>query len=93
MIANNQVTDLTPIPNFKRLDFFELYDNHISDISPLANMSTVLTLLRLESNQISDLSPLGRWAGSSKLDHRLHEASREHRRPDRRRQGLQTDCR
>ena len=50
------------------LDFLDLFANRITDISPLANMSTVLTILRLDNNQISDISPLGRWPGSSKLD-------------------------
>ena len=56
-LANNNVTDISPIVSLGGLTTLNLNNNKISDISPLANLSNLRTLY-LDNNPITDLSPL-----------------------------------
>ena len=56
-LVYNNITDLGPISEL-RLNSLWLWDNQVSDLSPLAGMRS-LTYLDLGHNHISDLSPLG----------------------------------
>ena len=56
-LADNQISDISPLANLTSLTNLWLNDNQINDISSLANL-TSLTWPHLEENQISDISAL-----------------------------------
>ena len=53
----NEISDITPLGELRRLEELQLHFNNISDITPLANL-TNLRILNLELNNISDFRPL-----------------------------------
>ena len=55
-LVYNNITDLTPISDL-RLESLRMWENPVSDLSPLAGMRS-LTLLDLGYNHISDISAL-----------------------------------
>lgn len=73
-LAGNEIVDLTPIKNCKKLEkldlssqFSSLEYRELSDISPLANL-TNLKVLRLKSNDIQDVSVLKNLTNLEELD-------------------------
>lgn len=56
-INRNQVTDLSPIAGFKKLQTLLAWDNQISSIDAVKNL-TGLKNLQLQGNAIADLSPI-----------------------------------
>jgi hypothetical protein len=56
-LANNQITDLSPLAELTNLRELFLNNNQISDLMPLAGL-TNLQSLNLYDNQIIDISPL-----------------------------------
>ena len=56
-LANNEISDLTPLANLTELSVLQLSDNEISTLTPLANL-TELRQLDLANNEIRDLGPL-----------------------------------
>ncbi|TWU51321.1 leucine-rich repeat domain-containing protein [Rubripirellula reticaptiva] len=54
---NNQIKDLTPIAELKRLQSVTLAGNKIRDIKPLQGL-VAMQLLDLSKNQIDDLAPI-----------------------------------
>ena len=57
ILADNRISDLTPLASMPDLVYVELFYNHISDLSPLSGL-TKLKDLNVCSNHISDLTPL-----------------------------------
>lgn len=58
ILADNQVTDLTPIASLTELEYLEVFLNdELSDLSPLAGLTNLIDL-HIGSCNISDLSPL-----------------------------------
>ena len=60
------VRDLTGLELATGLEYLNLFDNEVSDVSPLADLPR-LSDLRLERNRVSDLSPLTRMVGLRQL--------------------------
>lgn len=56
-LADNEVSDLTPLKDLKLLQSLTLARNKIADISPLAGL-TRLQYLELSENQVEDIAPL-----------------------------------
>ena len=56
-LADNEITDLTPIADLKLLQSITLADNQLTDITPLAKL-TKAQLVDLSGNRVTDLSPL-----------------------------------
>jgi internalin A len=56
-LGNNEITDLTPIANLKKLQSVSLAHNKIVDLKPLENL-TAMQLLDVSDNEVSDLAPL-----------------------------------
>ena len=54
-MADNQISDITPLKNLKNLEYVELFMNQIDDISPLANMQNLMDL-NLCYNRLKDVS-------------------------------------
>lgn len=73
-LAGNEIVDLTPIKNCKKLEKLDLSSQYstsqykeLSDISPLENL-TNLKVLRLKSNDIEDVSILKNLINLEELD-------------------------
>jgi internalin A len=56
-LGKNEITDLTPIANLKKLQSVTLAHNKLVDLKPLENL-TAMQLLDVSGNQVSDLTPL-----------------------------------
>ena len=52
-LDGNQITDLTPLAGFTKLESLYLKGNRITDLTPLAGLRALHTL-NLRENQISD---------------------------------------
>lgn len=63
-LADNQIRDVSPLKDLKRLQSLDLANNEITDVAPLANVEA-LQYLNLEHNKVQDVSPL---AGLVKLN-------------------------
>jgi len=57
ILAQNQISDLTPLAKLTNLQWVFLGNNEISDLAPLAKLSNLIRL-DVSNNQIVDLSPL-----------------------------------
>lgn len=73
-LAGNEIVDLTPIKNCKKLEKLDLSSQYstsqykeLSDISPLANL-TNLKVLKLKTNDIQDVSVLKNLTNLEELD-------------------------
>lgn len=58
IIADNKVTDLTPLSNLRHLHYLEFFVNRVSDLSPLAECRELVDLNLSYNYNIWDLSPL-----------------------------------
>jgi internalin A len=58
-IANNQITDLTPLAEIAKLSSLDLAGNKVVDLKPIENIAS-LSLLKLSGNEVVDLAPLGK---------------------------------
>ncbi len=65
-LADNQISDLSPLAELKQLQSLTLSGNQISDITPLAGL-TKLQYLNLESNKVSKLAPLAKLTAMRSL--------------------------
>ena len=65
-LADNQITDISPIANLPRLQSLDLSNNAISDISTLSTLKA-LQYIELSNNQVSDLKPLSTLTNMSAL--------------------------
>ncbi|GAB5402036.1 MAG: hypothetical protein Aurels2KO_02670 [Aureliella sp.] len=65
-LADNEISDLSPIAELKQLQSLTLSGNQISDITPLAGL-TKLQYLNLEGNQVSKLAPLAKLTAMRSL--------------------------
>ncbi|EKP7339205.1 InlB B-repeat-containing protein [Listeria monocytogenes] len=70
----NEISDLSPVKDLKKLYNLQLGDCGISDISSLSNLKT-LTHLYLSDNNISDISPLVNLTGLVRLTLQNNEIS------------------
>ena len=61
-LADNLLSDLSPVSGLTALTRLDLRDNQVSDLSPLSDL-TAMTKLELDDNQISDIAPLVSNAG------------------------------
>ena len=65
-LPENQIADIKPLQNLKRLEFLDLSKNKIVDVSPLAEHIRLM-FLTLDDNEITDITPLVkksiRWFG------------------------------
>lgn len=57
IVADNAVSDLTPLENCKHLHYLEIFLNRVYDLSPLAKL-TELVDVNISYNPISDVTPL-----------------------------------
>ena len=93
-LANNQISDLSPLASLTNLTLLRLDSNQISDLSPLASLTNLIEL-RLNFNQISDISPLASLIASNLkvfLDSNpLNQKSIDVHLPDLRARGLDVD--
>lgn len=58
ILADNQITDITPISKLKHLHYLELFINPISDISPLKENTDLVDLNLANLNKVTDVTPL-----------------------------------
>lgn len=65
-LANNSLSDISPVSKLGGLVTLNLSDNRIENISALSNLSSLRTLY-LDNNPISDLSPLYNLSSLSSL--------------------------
>jgi Leucine-rich repeat (LRR) protein len=56
-LADNEITDVSPLAGLTKLELLILEDNRISDVTPLSKL-TNLNKLNLDGNPITDLSPI-----------------------------------
>ncbi|WP_120138856.1 InlB B-repeat-containing protein [Listeria monocytogenes] len=70
----NEISDLSPVKDLKKLYNLQLGGCGISDISSLSNLKT-LTHLYLSDNNISDISPLANLTGLESLTLQNNEIS------------------
>ncbi|WP_195513480.1 immunoglobulin-like domain-containing protein [Turicibacter sanguinis] len=56
-LQDNQISDLSPLTNLRKLNYLILTNNKIQDISALSHLVN-LSLLNIASNEIRDLGPL-----------------------------------
>ena len=66
IIADNKVTDITPISQLKHLKYAEIFKNHITDLSPLAACTELLDL-NITWCDVTDLTPLDSLTGLERL--------------------------
>ena len=57
IIADNQVSDLSPLANLKHLHYLEIFVNRVKDLSPLAGLRELVDV-NISYNPISDITPL-----------------------------------
>ena len=57
IIADNQVSDLSPLANLKHLHYLEIFVNRVTDLSPLASLRELVDV-NISYNPISDITPL-----------------------------------
>ncbi|MXV85632.1 leucine-rich repeat domain-containing protein [Candidatus Poribacteria bacterium] len=57
LVADEEISDLTPLSDLRNLRELKLFRNQIVDISPLSNLIQ-LEVLELQNNQIADFTPL-----------------------------------
>ena len=72
--SDSRIVSLTGLEYATNLVNVALWDNHISDISPLSGLTKV-EWLHLENNQISDISPLSGMTDFFSLDLRNNQIS------------------
>lgn len=58
ILADNKITDITPIGKLKDLHYLELFINPISDISPLSNNKKLVDLNLANLNKVTDITPI-----------------------------------
>ena len=66
-LADNLLSDLSPVSKLTALTRLDLRSNQVSDLSPVSGL-TALTRLDLRDNQVSDLSPLSDLTAMTKLE-------------------------
>jgi Leucine-rich repeat (LRR) protein len=65
-LEDNEIADLKPIAELKRLQSVTLAGNKIKDLTPLENL-TAMQLLDLSRNEVEDLTPLKQMANMRTL--------------------------
>ena len=76
-LAENEIEDLAPLKNLKRLQSLSLEKNNISDITAVGTLAP-LQYLNLEHNRVKDISPLKGLAKMNSLyltDNRIGDIS------------------
>lgn len=75
ILADNKITDLSPINKLKKLHYLELFLNPITDLSALKENKELIDLNLANLNKISDISPIlslpkleRLWINNSGLD-------------------------
>lgn len=58
ILADNKITDITPIGKLKKLHYLELFINPISNLSPLQNNKELVDLNLANLNKVTDISPI-----------------------------------
>ncbi len=58
ILADNKISDITPISKLKHLHYLELFINPISDISPLKENTELVDLNLANLNKVTDVEPL-----------------------------------
>lgn len=58
ILADNRVSDLTPLSKLKHLHYLEFFVNRVSDLSPLAECRELVDLNISYNYRISDITPL-----------------------------------
>lgn len=58
ILADNKITDISPIGKLKKLHYLELFINPVSDISPLQNNKELVDLNLANLNKVTDISPI-----------------------------------
>ena len=57
ILADNQITDLSPLSKLKHLHYLEIFVNQVTDLSPLADCRELVDL-NISYNRVSDIEPL-----------------------------------
>ena len=58
IMADNWISDLTPLANLKHLHYLELFVNNITDLSPLAELHELVDVNISYNRRLSDITPL-----------------------------------
>ena len=58
ILADNRISDLTPLSKLKHLHYLEFFVNRVSDLSPLAECRELVDLNISYNYRISDITPL-----------------------------------
>ena len=58
ILADNAISDLSPLANLKHLHYLEFFVNQISDLSPLAELHEMVDLNISYNYRINDITPL-----------------------------------
>ncbi len=58
ILADNKISDLTPLSKLPHLHYLEIFVNSVSDISPLADCRELVDLNISYNRRISDITPL-----------------------------------
>ncbi len=58
ILADNKITDITPISKLKHLHYLELFINPVSDLSPLKENKELVDLNLANLNRVTDVTPL-----------------------------------
>lgn len=66
-VNENEISDLSPLKDLKKLKYLELQRNRITDVSPLANLKS-LEFLKLYNNIIENVEPLKALTNLTGLD-------------------------
>lgn len=66
-LSDNEIVDLTPLSNLKKLTYLDLHRNRITNTQPLSNL-TNLEFLDLYNNLIEDVTPLSTLTNLKHLD-------------------------
>ena len=80
-LADNRVSDLSPLANLRSLEVLDLFDNEVENVVPLANLENLNELI-LTDNRIANLGSTGRTDGTADIvaqkesDKRFHTALR-----------------
>lgn len=58
ILADNKITDISPLAKLDKLVYLELFINKITDLSPLEHLDNLVDLNLCYNNQLYDLSPI-----------------------------------
>jgi len=57
MGLNDSLSDLSPLSNFKKLEYLDIHSNNVKNLQPLSGLTNLIKLV-IYNNSITDLTPL-----------------------------------